>query len=183
MVVSPGHEPRRRLGRSIARARDIGGKKKKQLRQLGSILLEVILAVAIFTAAALVVLRQVSFASDAVQRARDQERAADVARSALALLEAGLETPETLNGPLAPARVAYGLGARTQTAPSGERFNDWELTVDVQPSPFEGLAKVRVTAVWGAGQATERARFSLAQLVRLSERASGAGDAGNGGTP
>jgi type II secretory pathway pseudopilin PulG len=157
---------------------DIGGIHKGR----GSILLEVILAVAIFTAAALVVLRQVSFASDAVQRARDQERAADVARSAMAMLEAGLETPETLNGPLAPARVAYGLGSTTKAAPSAETFINWELVVDVQPSPFEGLAKVRVTAIWGGGQSVERARYSLAQLVPLSGGPGGR-DADGGGQP
>jgi type II secretory pathway pseudopilin PulG len=141
-----------------------------------SILLEVILAVAIFTAAALVVLRQVSFASDAVQRARDQERAADLARSAMAMIEAGLETPETLSGPMAPARVAYGLAAGSRTAPTAESYANWEMTVEVNPSPFEGLTKVRVTAVWGNGTTAERARFSVAQLVRLSASAGGDSD-------
>lgn len=167
MWRTPGDEPRLRgLGRGISRALDIGGIQHRS----GSILLEVILAVAIFTAAALVVLRQVSFASDAVQRARDQERAADLARSAMALLEAGLETPETLNGPLSPARAAFGLASTVQTAPTGATYTDWELIVDVQPSPFAGLSKVRVTAVWGAGLSAERARYSLAQLVPLDAR-------------
>lgn len=180
MVGAPGHESRQlRLGGGFSRALDIGGTR----RQSGSILLEVILAVAIFTAAALVVLRQVSFASDAVVRARDQERAADVARSAMAMLEAGLETPETLNGPLAPARVAYGLGSTSKAAPSAETFANWELVVDVQPSPFEGLAKVRVMAIWGSGQSVERARYSLAQLVPLSESRAGSGEVGGGGQP
>lgn len=176
MAGAPGDEPRRRrLGGDFSRAVDIGGTQ----RNLGSILLEVILAVAIFTAAALVVLRQVSFASDAVMRARDQERAADLARSAMAMLEAGLETPETLNGPLAPARVAYGLGSTSRAAPSAETFANWELVVDVQPSPFEGLAKVRVTAIWGSGQSVERARYSLAQLVPLSGNTPGRGSEGD----
>lgn len=191
MVTRPGEEPRLSwLDRWTDRAWVLSGHRKVGHQGVrGSILLEVILAVAIFTAAALVVLRQVSFASDAVQRARDQERAADLARSAMAMIEAGLETPETLSGPISPARVAYGLASATRTAPTAETFANWEMTVEVNPSPFEGLSKVRVTAVWGAGGAAgaERARFSLAQLVRLGGREGGAGNSAvpssEGGTP
>jgi len=184
MVTRPGDEPRLRKRDRLA-DRAVGVNETQRAAsgkaicfrsflwstERASILLEVILAVAIFTAAALVVLRQVSFASDAVQRARDQERAADLVRSAMAMIEAGLETPETLSGPLAPARVAYGLASGSRTAPTTESYANWEMTVEVNPSPFEGLTKVRITAVWGGGTAAERARFSLAQLVRLSGNA------------
>lgn len=193
MWRQPGDEPRLSgPDRRFDRARVSSGQMNRRiccdwvgcapraLFRRASILLEVILAVSIFTAAALVVLRQVSFASDAVLRARDQERAADLARSAMAMIEAGLETPETLSGPLAPARVAFGLGSASKTAPTGEAYLNWELAVEVEPSPFEGLSKVRVTAVWGvaAGNAAERARYSMAQLVRIDGRAQERGGTG-----
>jgi hypothetical protein len=105
------------------------------------------------------VLAMVDHAVDSVAITRDAEQAADVARTAMARIEAGLATPETLNGP---------LKSWEEGAPSGS----WSLEVQTEPSQFEGLTKVSVRAFKqaAAGSDQELASYTLHQLVRLTEK-------------
>jgi type II secretory pathway pseudopilin PulG len=134
-------------------------------------LLECVVALAIFVGAGLAVLVMVERAVAGATLARDRERAADLARSAMAKLEAGLESPETLAGPVPAwqddeAAVSGSSGAPTL----------WTLEVRTQPSAFQGLTLVTVKAarLASAESSTETASFTLTQLVRLGRAAEGA---------
>lgn len=124
----------------------------------GGMLLEVIVSLAIFVIAGGAILNLVTQTMTGLERSRAQARAADLARSAMAKIEAGIETAQTLNGPV--ERSAEGAAAV-----SGE---GWELEIDAEPSQFRGLTRVSVSAVKRVGEAARvEAEYSLVQLVRL----------------
>jgi hypothetical protein len=128
----------------------------------GAVLLEVVLAIAIFVmaATAILVLEDRSFSG--LSRMREAEQARDMACSAMARLECGLDTARTLSGPVKPEQ---GFAA-----PAGK----WELKVESEPSQFAGLTKVSVTAMKKSGGRDSdavSASYTLRQLVRLGEPA------------
>ena len=127
----------------------------------GAILLELIVSLALFVAAGLAVLGVTRHAVGAIERTRLQQRAADHARSAMTLLEAGLAAPESLDG-VAPTWLARG--GFDESAPE----SPWTIEVDVEASDFTGLSLVVVTAVHEATPGTRDASFTLRQLVRLA---------------
>jgi hypothetical protein len=129
----------------------------------GAALLECVLALALFVACGMAVLAMVDHAVDSVAMTRDAEQAADVARSAMARIEAGLTTPQTLNGPL--ASNPGDEGGDSQAAADGS----WALEVQTESSQFEGLTKVSVRAYKQVGD-RELASYTLHQLVRLTEK-------------
>ncbi len=161
--------------------------------QRGAILLEVILALSIFVTSGLAILTLVTQSTSRLTAIRDNETAADLARSAMAQIEAGLATPESLIGPVPDwletesgqamveselMRGAAGGGSGgldmnvgTSEAPAsglqGE-VDDWILEIESNPSQFEGLTTVTVTAIRGDGADAGVVRYSLTQLVRLS---------------
>ena len=163
----------------------------------GAILLEVILALSIFVTSGLAILTLVTQSTSRLTAIRDNETAADLARSAMAQIEAGLATPESLLGPVPDwletesgqamveselMRGAAGGGSGgldmnvgTSEGPAGApasglqgEVDDWVLEVESNPSQFEGLTTVTVTAVRGDGADAGVVRYSLTQLVRLS---------------
>ncbi len=165
--------------------------------QRGAILLEVILALSIFVTSGLAILTLVTQSTSRLTAIRDNETAADLARSAMAQIEAGLATPESLIGPVPDwletesgqamveselMRGAAGGGSGgldmnvgTSEVPAGApasglqgEVGDWVLEVESNPSQFEGLTTVTVTAVRGDGADAGVVRYSLTQLVRLS---------------
>jgi hypothetical protein len=123
-------------------------------------LLECVVAIAIFVAAGLMVLGSVSRSSESLERSRDAERAADLARSAMAKIESGLARPETLIGPVKPDDDGIG-NVMAESKPS-----PWSLEIETEPSQFTGLTHVTVKAVKKSGS-TENASYTLHQLVRL----------------
>lgn len=136
----------------------------------GGLLLEVMLAVAIFIAAALTILGAVSNAAESFEASRLRQRATDLARSAIAKIEAGIETAETLNGPVPEWRDEEASATEFEDElppPSG-----WELAIMTTPFGAGELTMVEVTA-------TKRLELSgrtvasatLRQLVRLSAAA------------
>lgn len=140
-------------------------------RGRGGVLVEAIFALAIFVGAALTILSSMSQAVAAFKRARDAEQAADLARSALAMLEAGLATPETLSGPIDPARVAHGLAAEHDELGTEAGFDapEWELIVDTEGGG--GLTLVTVTARrLGARSDVVEASYTVRQFVPLGPR-------------
>lgn len=115
-----------------------------------SVLLELMLALAILIALSGAIFGVVSRASNAVGEAALQERAADLARSAMARIEAGLATPATISGP------AIERGRE-----------DWTIEARSEASEFAGASIVTVTVTLpdpsDAGRS--RASFALRQLV------------------
>jgi hypothetical protein len=122
----------------------------------GGMLLEVILALAIFVVAGGAILNLISQTMTGLERSQLAARAADLARSAMAKIEAGIETAQTLNGPV--ERSAEGAASV-----GGE---GWELEIDTEPSQFRGLTRVTVNAVKRAEDRLET-EYRLVQLVRL----------------
>ncbi len=133
----------------------------------GGLLLEVLLALTIFIGAALSILASVGNASASLETSRLRQRAIDLARSAIARIEAGIETAQTLNGPVPEWRdeeAASEASVDELPAPSG-----WELSIVTTPFDSGELTMMEVTA----SRVTERsgtilASATLRQLVRLS---------------
>ena len=147
----------------------------------GGILLEVMLALALLVMGSMAILSAMSQSIHSLEATRLKQQAADLARSAMARIEAGIATPETLQGPV-PAWESdpesgadelndgalpgeFGLAA---TVGWGED-SGWELEIDTSPSPFAGLAVVRVRALRRASADSDRimGQYTLEQLVRL----------------
>jgi Tfp pilus assembly protein PilV len=131
----------------------------------GALLLEVVLALALFVTAGIAILSMVGQSVGSLKAAREKLHAADLARSAMAKIEAGIESAEVLNGPVPAWREETDSSADGNDA----RLTDWELRVQTEPSSYSGLTLVTVTAA-KAGNKSGPA-YTLKQLVRLSPRA------------
>jgi hypothetical protein len=138
----------------------------------GAMLLETILALSIFIGAGVSIYTLVDGSLTSLQRARMAEQAADLARSTMAQIEAGIATPQTLNGPavswrqMAIERGDLGPAAFDEDAAPTE----WELQIDSDPSQFEGLTLVSVTALRRSPNDQVLASYTLRQLVRLRDK-------------
>ncbi|MBM4108612.1 MAG: hypothetical protein FJ255_07340 [Phycisphaerae bacterium] len=132
----------------------------------GGVLLEVMLAVALFVAAGLAVVSASDRASMASEHARLAVRAGDLARSAMALIEAGLATPESLHGPVRSWRSIAGAvdeGPVAEGPAPDER--GWELQIQTEPLALDGLVKVSVEARLLSESGLVRASRRLIQVV------------------
>lgn len=132
----------------------------------GGVLLEVMLAVALFVAAGLAVVSATDRASMASDHVRLAVRAGDLARSAMALIEAGLATPESLHGPVRSWR-ALGGGIDEGPVIDGPAADErgWELQILTEPMPLEGVVKVSVEARLLSESGRLRASRRLIQVV------------------
>lgn len=146
---------------------------------LGALLLETILAVSVFAMAGLAILGLVSGSVDSLTRSREAVKAADLARSTMAKLEAGIGNLRTLSGPVPrweddeSAREGDDQGefsAGFADAPA--RPSLWEVEIETEPSEFAGLTKVMVRAFRRVSAESDEvvAEYTLHQLVRLSAR-------------
>jgi len=129
-----------------------------------AILMELMIALAVFVLASLAVGSMLRQGVGALVRSQEQAKAADLARSTMARIEAGLARPEVLDGPVEPwqadptvwegdslADPDAGLAASVGGGPGGDggmRITGpiWMLDVVSEPSEFEGLSLVTVTA-------------------------------------
>ncbi|MFA6044392.1 MAG: hypothetical protein WC718_05360 [Phycisphaerales bacterium] len=118
----------------------------------GIILLECIIALAIFVAIGLSLLAMSNLATDVATRTQRQARARDLARSAMSQIEAKLASPETLSG--------------EQKDDAGNPTG-YTLVVHSEPSQFAGLALVEVTAS-RSGVQNDPDSFTLRSLANLS---------------
>lgn len=140
----------------------------------GAILLEIVLAIGLFVATGMVLLSVVGGAIDSLNRSRDRQIAADHARNALAMIEAGIARPETLNGPVAAwsgadnaeggefdpggAPDMGGLGPDETGSPGGgfqagpmpgggiDEGTGWSLEIETERTATGGLTLVIVRA-------------------------------------
>lgn len=154
----------------------IAKRRRRACRARGVLLLEVMLALAIFVMAGIAILVMVEGTTSSIARSRDSARAADLARSTMARLEAGIGTVRTLHGPVrswseAADRedefaVGFGDDVRGNQSP-------WEVEIETAPSQFEGLTSVSVHAFKRASRNSDQliASYTLRQLVRLGAAA------------
>ncbi len=129
----------------------------------GALLLEVLLALGLLVAGAISILSIVRTGAGGLTRVRELDHAANLARSAMAQIEAGLASPESLHGPI-----------RDSESPDspGEPVSGLEYAIDTQPSAFPGLTQITVRVV-ARGQVLggdDQTRFELRQLVALQPR-------------
>lgn len=121
------------------------------MRRRGSILLEALLAIVLFVAAAIFTLATLRSALDATQRNALRTRAADAARTAIASLEAGLVTDSEL--------------VRERNA----RREDG-LLVEVKTSPSAHPDLTLVEVIVREDAIDDRILFELRQLIRMPDR-------------
>ncbi len=147
-------------------------------RARGAVLIEVVVAISLFSMAALAVLGAVMQGRDNVARAADRAKASDLARSVMALIEAGVLAPEAATGP-APAWDPDTVDLDSPDALldafaelSGSQGLDargWMIDVALEPTVFDGLTlvEVRASLVLGADPDSPEAQATLRQFVRL----------------
>lgn len=143
-------------------------------------LLEIILAIALLTVGGATILGALSQGVRSLERTRWTQHAADLAKSAMAKIEAGIESPRSLHGPVAAWEAEQG-GVFADSLPDD---SGWELEVEFEASQFNGLTSVSIRAVRRDAARPGRvlAEHTLRQLVRLGSagenRAGEQGDLG-----
>lgn len=140
-------------------------------RRQGAILLEVLLAMALFVGSAAFCLGVTKSLFSALERADRRRLAVDLACSKLAELEAGLITVQELRG-----EWSGGVGSRPDDAdlagvPAGPR---WAFDTVTTRTEYQGLSLVELTVTEippEAGPGPDDAvSFTLRQLVALREQ-------------
>ncbi|MEL7474008.1 MAG: type II secretion system protein [Planctomycetota bacterium] len=129
-------------------------------RDAGVALLEILIAVVILALSGMVVLGALGDATSRLRQARLESKAGHLIASAGALLEAGLATPETLDGPApdgVPAVLAESDESRIERSVSETA---WRLELDSEPTAFPNVTQVTITALH-----LDRAIATRAQLV------------------
>ena len=151
-------------------------KREHGCDRAGFVLLDLVLALAMFTVGGLAVLSQMDFGVRRVIEAEHRLAAAGVARSALALFESGAMGDRELNGPA-------GAWLDPAEDEGGDDTAQWVCEFDIEPSnwPELVLATVRVRRVPAGLEADgQPVLVELRQLTFL--RGPGEGDAGVGGS-
>jgi type II secretory pathway pseudopilin PulG len=151
----------------------------------GGILLEVVLAIALFAGAAAFALASVRSVFRTLEQARLLQEAIDLARSKMSELEAGLITLADLRGndPQQIGSIDLRDALRDDAYP-------WRIEVTTQRTEFTGLSLVELT-ITPSNPSAEPTRYSLRQLVALRETGAegyeaeiaGPGAGGAGGSP
>lgn len=141
-----------------------GQGRPRRPRRAGFVLLDLVLALAMFVVGGLAVLSQLDFGARRIIDAEHRMGAAGVARTALALLESGAMSDRELSGPASewasPISEAAGPDPRAE----------WVCEVALEPSEWAGLtlATVRVRRVpAGAEGAGTPVLATLRQLVPM----------------
>ena len=149
------------------------------MRRRGALLMELMLSLAIFATAGLAILALVRQSMGNLEHSRHMRRAVDIARSTMSRIEAGLDDPATLDGPLAlwDGRAALMSASDFDGFGGAPIVNtdidpNWELEVTSLPSQFDGLNEISVRAFRRAAPGSDRidASYTLTQLVRLGSR-------------
>lgn len=109
----------------------------------GAILVEMVLALAIFVGAAMAISASVRGSLGSAIEMRSRIRAADLAASAMAQIEAGISTMRDLDGPI-PVWEEPGADGMVSDAPP--RMSEWSLEIASERSGVSGLTLVTVTA-------------------------------------
>lgn len=129
----------------------------------GALLLEILVALAILVPASLAIISLVGRSMDTLGEMRDRAHAADLARSAVAMIESGAQSAESLIGPAGRRLADDG------TVEQGDGLDRaWELSIASEPGVQPGLMLLVVTASRsGRGPSGDPAGFTLRQYVKL----------------
>jgi len=136
------------------------------MRRHGGILLEMMIALALFVGAALFILRATSQARMAVDRAVTQQRAVDLATTRLAELETGLITLSDLRSGFEDSRPEFGSFDSTMPV---QRLR---LESRTERSAFPGLTLLKIDVLDAEQVAADggaRTVFTIRKLIRISE--------------
>jgi len=141
-------------------------------RSRGSILLEVVVSIAMFVAVGITILGVMGQGEAALRAARNSQRAMDLARSAMAAIEAGLATPQNVSTLVkSPAGVAAWLALDTEeNMELGDGLDEgsMELEVEVEPTADTGLSLMTVrVGLKQRGGVSGPDAVVLRQLVRV----------------
>ncbi|OAB62949.1 hypothetical protein AY599_16560 [Leptolyngbya valderiana BDU 20041] len=131
-------------------------------RRAGFVLLDLVLALAMFVVGGLAVLSQLDFGARRIIDAEQRMGATGVARTALGLLESGAMSDRELTGPASAWATPEG------PAVGDDATAEWMCEVQIEPSEWPGLslATVRVRrAAVGAGAGEGPVLATLHQLV------------------
>lgn len=145
----------------------------------GSVLLEIVISVSLFVAAGMTIFGSVRQSLRSAEGAHVRSQAVDLASSAMALLEAGLATPDMLNGPALRAmdhvENASALGGPWSDQPMIDEESSTESRADADPIDWDApgsLPSVEerlAETPWELEVETERSAF--AGLHRVMVRA------------
>lgn len=116
----------------------------------GAVLLEAIISLAIFLAVAAFVLTASRQSLEATRMASLEARGADVARSALAAIDAGLVSTAALDGGDELLEAIGAIDPADELDTFASETGRWQLDVVIDPSEFTGLSLATVTAAWVA---------------------------------
>ena len=143
----------------------------------GLLLLELVIALAVFVAIGTVIFATVRQALLSIESTRDLLRADDFASSVLALLESSIETAESMNGPLPEWSDAEGYfgGAVTGGAAMGfaSALEEWEVEIDTAPAGVAGFTSVTVTVRRADREGIVAIRESLLEFETGAARGGG----------
>jgi type II secretory pathway pseudopilin PulG len=138
----------------------------------GGILLEILLAVAIFAGAGVFALASVKSVFAALDRARREQALVDLARTRMAELEAGFINLSDVRG-----ETPLAAGDRLTPGGANEQINDhargesspWSIDVRTSRTEFSGLSLVELTVTERSLAMPDRLSFTLRQLMPLRE--------------
>lgn len=142
-----------------------------------ALLLEALVSLAILVTMSMAITSVVRDSSERLIRAADLAVGEDMARSALAQIEAGIASPESLAGPVPawdPAQAMAELGDEAGPRSSDEielpnqtgEPSGWSLEIETQLSPYTGLTLVSVRA---HRDEAPQVGVTLHQLLRLRD--------------
>ncbi len=136
-------------------------------RRRGAVLLEVIISMAVFVAAAAFVLRATGSVFDALDRSRRDQAAVDLAVSTMAELEAGIINLRSL-------RSGQTMGLRGPTHEEDRRNGDgpWRLEIETSRSEHPGLTLVELTVLEDFAPTDERrpTEYTIRRLLPVSDQ-------------
>jgi type II secretory pathway pseudopilin PulG len=139
----------------------------------GVLLLEALLAVALFAGAAAFTLGCISSVFAALDRTRREQQAVDIARSRMSELQAGLITLADLR-----SRSPSVGDVSAQASSRSPAADAWTVDVHTQPTEFTGLRLVELTVSEEPkiGSAGTPMSYTLRELVALRGADAGARD-------
>lgn len=136
----------------------------------GGVLLEVLVAIAIFVAAALSILEISRQAQRSLDRAAMLDRAADLAATSMAELQLGLVTLADLRAGTETSRPEFGAFVEDLALPR------LRVEASTERSPYAGLTELELRVFdseHAAPDGSARVLFTLRQLLVLHEDAEG----------
>lgn len=133
-------------------------------RARGAILLECVLALALFVGAGLAILTMIDVAVERARQTQSADIASDIAASAIACVEAGVLAPEAVQGAVLRWRPDLDRGATPAEGPDA-----WYTTVQTTPLDEPGAVMMTVRVWRGPESESKAAVGAISQLVRLRE--------------